>query len=511
MATRVVGSGLQESIAQIRKAFSGGVNSVQPHELIKSYLKQDGDKLVINKIKYCLQENVYVVGFGKAVIGMIQPIEAALKTSDGVSHLKKGIVSVPFGIQKTLAKSPHLLPTENSSIEILEGAKDNIPDDASFSATKRIVSLIQTLKEQDLLLVLISGGGSALLPFPAPPITLSEKIEIIKSLSCAGATISELNTVRKALSATKGGHLAKLTKVQIVSLILSDIIGSRLDMIASGPTTPNRDPPGAAKNVLEKYNILAPEHVNSVLQRREISSTSLEFSHVTNLVIGNNEKALSGVEASISYQTGGHCLSLVLSSSLIGEASEVGRKLAELVSAATSRIINQDEQLCDSLLTDLCITEEKKKLLIDILEKGSKLRCPICLIFGGETTVAVKGLGRGGRNQEMVLSLSMELEEKMQDSHFAGEVIFLSGGTDGIDGPTDAAGALTYWCSSESGIKSQLQEAQEQGLNPQEFLDSNDSYTYFMQLSSGQYHLKPGHTGTNVMDLQILYITPKCC
>lgn len=412
MAAKALGSSFQENIARIRKAFLEGVNSAQPQEIIKNYLKRDADALVINRIKHKLQQNVYVVGFGKAVIGMVRPIEVALMTSDGVSHLKKGIVSVPLGIRKALVNSPHLLPAENSSVEILEGAKDNIPDDAAFSAAKRIVSLVQTLREQDLLLVLISGGGSALLPYPVPPITLNEKIEIIKLLSQAGATITELNTVRGALSLVKGGRLTELTKAKVVSFILSDIIDSPLNMIASGPTVPHRNPPGAAEKVIEKYNILAPEHIKSVLQRRVPSSALLEFPHVTNLIIGSNENALSGVEASIFHQTGGRCLSLVLSSSLTGEASEIGKKIAELVSATTNVIFsNQDEQVCESILSDLCVNEDKKKNLIDLLEKGPKLTWPICFIFGGETTVTVKGLGRGGRNQEMVLAASVGLEE----------------------------------------------------------------------------------------------------
>ncbi|XP_042241312.1 glycerate kinase-like isoform X2 [Homarus americanus] len=504
-----VGCNLQENITRIKEAFMGGVNAVQPHELIRKHITQDSEKLVINGIKFDLQQNVYMIGFGKAVIGMVRPIERALTTSDGVTHLKRGIISVPFGIQETFINHPDILPEENSLVEIVEGAKDNIPDEAAFTTAKRIVSLVKKLGEKDILLVLISGGGSALLPYPIPPLSLNEKIEIIKSLSQAGASITDLNTVRKVLSVTKGGGLAELTKTRIISLILSDIINSPLDMIASGPTVCNRDAPQSAEKVLEKYNISTPGHIKAIIKGKATSSTVAEFSHVTNYIIGSNKTALLGVETSLFSQTGSHCYPLILSSSLRGEASEIGRKMAELVVAITQILGGkQDDQLSNSLLSDLCVDVDKKKAIIDTLEKIRKFQSPIWLVFGGETTVTVTGSGRGGRNQEMVLSASVALEEKLQNTKFVGEVIFLSGGTDGIDGPTDAAGALTYWCSSDHDVKSQLQEARQQGLSPENFLGANDSYSYFTSLSSSQYLLKPGHTGTNVMDLQILFIKP---
>nr|XP_045600736.1 glycerate kinase-like [Procambarus clarkii]XP_045600738.1 glycerate kinase-like [Procambarus clarkii]XP_045600739.1 glycerate kinase-like [Procambarus clarkii]XP_045600740.1 glycerate kinase-like [Procambarus clarkii]XP_045600741.1 glycerate kinase-like [Procambarus clarkii]XP_045600742.1 glycerate kinase-like [Procambarus clarkii] len=507
MAAKVLRSSVQENILRIQKAFLDGVNAVQPHELIGKYLKQDTDKLFINGTQFDLQQNVYVVGFGKAVIGMLQPIQLALMTSKGESHLNRGILSVPFGIQRTLVNKLPLLPSETSYIEILEGAKENIPDEASFAASKKIVSLVKELGKQDLLLVLISGGGSALLPYPVPPLTLDEKSEMIRSLSHAGASITELNTVRKVLSVTKGGGLAKLTNARIVSLILSDIINSPIDMIASGPTVPNRDAPGAAEEILKKYNISTPECISTIIQKKTINSSLSQFPHVTNLIIGSNETALVGVEASVRDDS--NSLSLVLTSALTGEASTVGRNIAELIVAMTHIMCGHQSELSEHLLLDLCVSVDKRKSITEILIKSSEFKYPIWLIFGGETTVTVRGSGRGGRNQEMVLSTSVALEEKLHGSEFIGEIIFLSGGTDGIDGPTDAAGALTYWCSSEIGIRSQAQEAREQGLIPEDFLGINDSYTYFTQLSAGQYLLKPGHTGTNVMDLQIIFINPK--
>ncbi|XP_042861309.1 glycerate kinase-like isoform X2 [Penaeus japonicus] len=505
MASKYLKGNIQESISRIRKAFMAGVDSVQPHELIEKHLQRNNESLEINKGKYSLTNNVYVVGFGKAVIGMVRPVEEALKNSDGTSHVKEGVISVPIGIQDTFAKKLHLLPSEDSVIEIVEGAKNNIPDEAAYAAARKILSLVQRLKKDDLLLVLISGGGSALLPYPTPPLTLNEKSELVKSLSKKGATITELNTVRKALSLTKGGKLASATEAQVVTLILSDIIGSPLDMIASGPTVCNTDPVDAAENILKKHGIIITENLKHVLDRNAFDKREAN-PNVSNCIIGSNETALSGVLSSITKTENKDCQSIILSSSLSGEAGNIGSKMAGFASNILEILCgNKDLQISESDLCDLCINEGKTSL-IDALGSCRKNKTPIWLIFGGETTVQVKGSGRGGRNQEMVLAFSMSFE-KLQGT-CTGEVVFLSGGTDGIDGPTDAAGAVTYWSSFNSGVKSQLKEAKEQGLNPDDFLNNNDSYTYFSQLSSGQYLLQPGHTGTNVMDLQILFINP---
>nr|XP_027211882.1 glycerate kinase-like [Penaeus vannamei] len=506
MASKCLRGNIKESIAKIRKAFMAGVNSVQPHELIKKHLQRKAESLEINKVNYALRNNVYVIGFGKAVIGMIRPVEEALRNSDGTSHIQEGVISVPIGIQDTFAEKPHLLPNENSIIEIVEGAKNNIPDEAAYAGARKILSLVQRLKENDLLLVLISGGGSALLPYPTPPLTLHEKSELVKSLSKKGATITELNTVRKAVSQTKGGKLASATKAEIVTLILSDIIGSPLDMIASGPTVCNTDPVDAAENILLKYDITITENLKHILDENALEKRKTN-PNVNNCIIGSNETALSEVLDSIT-KTESDCQPVILSSSLSGEAGHIGRKMAGFAADVLEILCgNKDLQISESDLCDLCINENKPSLM-DALEICRKNKTPIWLIFGGETTVEVKGSGRGGRNQEMVLAFSMSFEEKLQGSTSTGEVVFLSGGTDGIDGPTDAAGAITYWSSFNSEVKSQLKEAKEQGLNPDDFLRNNDSYAYFSQLSSGQYLLQPGHTGTNVMDLQILLINP---
>ncbi|XP_064115365.1 glycerate kinase-like [Macrobrachium nipponense] len=498
---------LCENFARLRTAFSEGINSVQPWELIKKFVRRENGTLVVNNKKHELDHNVYIVGFGKAVIGMVRPLEDLLKDSDSSSHLKGGILSVPFGIQNAFSSRSHVLPRSDSVIEVLEGAKNNIPDESAFASARKICSLVQTLSEKDLLIVLITGGGSALLPYPLAPTTIAEKQDIVKSLSRAGADIVELNTVRKALSATKGGKLAAMTKAQTVSLILSDVINNPLDVIASGPTIVNEDPLGAALNVLSKYSVSIPYHTKALLEKA--TAFSQELPHVTNVLVGSNEPALTAVATSF-LQDGTDC-SMILSSCLQGKASDIGKKMSELAAVITSILCGSGDtdMLRETLFTDLYIGSRERVRFINLLEKVSKDQCPICLIFGGETTVHVKGTGLGGRNQEMVLSYSIHMEKAMEESAFSGEVLFLSGGTDGIDGPTDAAGAITYWSSTSPGFRSQLQEAKQQGLNPEAYLQNNDSYTYFSLLSNGYYSLRPGHTGTNVMDIQILMIYPR--
>lgn len=507
MMQKAMATHFHENVSKIWKVFMAGVDSVHPKQIVKNFVRREGDKLTVGNVQYDLKNNVYVVGFGKAVIGMVNPIEQALKISGNTSHLQKGILSVPVGIQETLGV--YVSADTRNIIEYLEGAANNIPDENAFTASKRIVSLAQSLKEQDLLIILMSGGGSALLPYPVSPLTLQEKCDIIKSLSRGGASIYELNTVRKALSVTKGGGLAQMTRAKIVTLMLSDVIGNRFDTIASGPTMVNTDPPGTALQILQKYNISITDNLSQALQTKSMQNFT-EFFHVNNNIIGSIEIALSTIETSLNEHGDFPSHALVLSSSLTGEAAQVGASMAELAAALTG-VIHGNQQgedfLSEKVLQELCIDNKKKDILKDVVAKCHQLQCPLWLIFGGETTVTVTGTGRGGRNQEMALSASINLEKKMKGSSFKGEVVFMSGGTDGIDGPTDAAGALTYWTSQKS-TGSQVLEARKQDLVPESFLQDNASYDYFSRLSSGKYLFKPGHTGTNVMDIQILLINP---
>lgn len=488
---------IKSTIKSVVSAFESGIKSVQPKQLICELIQRENSCLYVNGQKHTLINNVYIVGFGKGVMGMAAPLEDLLSINSSSSHLQRGIISVPNGIQNTFANRPELLLSENSVIEVMEGAKDNIPDEDALKASEKIMSLIKKLTQDDLLLVLISGGGSALLPAPKSPVSLAQKSQLIKTLSRAGVTINELNTVRKALSTVKGGQLAQMTDARMISLILSDIINSPLDMIASGPTVLNSDPHNAAIEILKRYSVNIPEEVKTALLKT--CNKSQKYDHVSNIIIGSNETALQAVK--INLEATEKCIPIVLSSTLSGDAKAVGGHMVNLAKSIIHALKNSFEET--HMLKYLCISEDRIPLLKGAITQSALNGTPLCLIFGGETTVEVHGTGCGGRNQEMVLAASIALEKEMVDLQFGGSIIFLSGGTDGIDGPTDVAGAITFWDTQGS---SQAAIAKQNDLDPQSYLDNNDSYNYFKLIQEGAYHINTGHTGTNVMDLQILWI-----
>lgn len=329
--------------------------------------------------------------------------------------------------------------------------------------------------------------------------TLEEKQLTTRLLSQAGATINELNTVRKRLSDVKGGNLAQLSyPADTVSLILSDVIGNPLTVIASGPTVQNPDNKEEALTVIRKFCLeeKIPAKVLEII-KRDARDCEEDFSHVNNFLIGSNLTALLAAEKKAVEE--GY-LTLILSDSVQGEASLIGENFATLGKLLKEMLLSEMSEHC--FINELSVILENLNVNPSICCKLERLvrKCSInqqnlCLIAGGETTVKVSGSGLGGRNQEMVLSFlahSETLDSKAID------VIFMSAGTDGADGPTDAAGALTG--------QSAKQEASDQGLDPHVFLHNNDSYNFFKSLSGGAYHIRDGPTGTNVMDIQILCI-----
>lgn len=491
--------------------FHTAVSSVLPETMIKNNMRLMGDTLVVCDRSFHIQRNVYLVGFGKAVLGMAAATEGILGHS-----LVSGVISVPYGIQEALrlAGRWEMLIAPNSKIQVIEGAKYNLPDEDSLRAAKQIKLLAERLTADDLLLVLISGGGSALLPAPVPPVTLEEKQNITKLLASKGATIQELNIIRMTLSVLKGGGLARLAyPAQVVSLVLSDVIGDTLDIIASGPTVATTHTVHDCLEILSKYNLTAsmPKSVSAVLssQGRE-SRCAADFSHVFNSVIGSNTIALNEGKHKaevLGYNT------LILSTSLCGEVS--------MVSTLYSLIILY---VCCSLKSHSCPTSIAKKqhlkqeaqalatklVVPDLLlpEKWEAFDClnpekPVCLLTGGETTVQLQGKGKGGRNQELALRVAVDLHQLSTEKELDLDcnILFLSGGTDGQDGPTDAAGAVA---SLEL-----VHRAKAEGLLVENFLVNNDSYTFFSLFNNGHNLIQTGLTGTNVMDIQAALITPR--
>ncbi|KAK0135881.1 Glycerate kinase [Merluccius polli] len=486
--------------ARAREVFATAVEAVQPDVVVRRSVERKDDSLLIDGRSFVLRNNLHLVGFGKAVLGMAAEAERIVG-----DHLVNGVISVPHGIQETLrchGKNQMLLK-DNSRIKVMEGAKHNLPDGDAQNAAECIKQLASELTEQDLLLVLISGGGSALLPAPIPPISLQEKQDVTRRLAGSGATIQELNTVRRALSLLKGGGLARVAHpAQVVALILSDVIGDPLDLIASGPTVRTDVCPEEVIAILQSYNLSdsLPASVNEVLGRasprwENSKDDSGRTGHVLNTVIGSNGIALkcAGRRArELGFRP------VVLSLGVCGNVKLVSRLYGLLAQFASSRDEPPPELAAEMLRLgpevgvaswDLCRT-------MQVLDEGRKEGWgATCLLAGGEPTVELTGKGRGGRNQELALRVGLELRGMELPPRGP---VFLSGGTDGQDGPTEAAGAVT-----DGGL---WEEARAQGLDIDGHLNDNDSFTFFSNVSGGQRLLSPGLTGTNVMDVHMLLI-----
>lgn len=434
--------------------FSAAIGAVNPHHIVREFSDEIRSAVINKKVRRCL-----VAGFGKSSCQMGKAFEELFDAdliTDGIIITKYGhAVSRPLNFSSS--------QLQNSSLRIYE-AGHPIPDENGFRATGGIIELLKDADEETLVVCLISGGGSALLVSPYKGITLKEKQTMTGMLLKAGADITEVNTVRKHISRVKGGRLAEIAyPARIVTLILSDVIGDKLDVIASGPTAPDTSTFGDAMEVIRKFRLdeKIPANVLNILKKGvagDIPDTPKPgnpiFKNVQNIIIGNNLKAVNAA-ADRARLSGFHAE--IIASDISGEARDVGRWLA-------------------------------KKAVESKGTKAKRHKGMMCLISGGETTVTVRGKGKGGRNTELALSFAMEMDG-------IEGITFLSAGTDGTDGPTDAAGAIVDGKTMDM--------AKSLGLNPQEYLDNNDSYNFFKQIDS---LLITGPTGTNVMDLQIILI-----
>jgi len=421
------------------------VRSVKNHLVRRGNLLELGDQIFdLSKFK-----NVYVIGMGKASAAMAVAVEEILG-----GFLTGGIVNVKYGHGRPL------------NIIRCNEAGHPVPDEAGLRGSQQIVQMLKQTAERDLVICLISGGGSALLPLPAEGLTLDDKQRLTQELLRCGATIQEINVLRKHVSRVKGGRLVKLAYPStLISLIISDVVGNDLDSIASGPTVPDGSTFGDCLGVLDRYAIreTVPASVRAYLEkgtRGEIEETPKAedpvFQRTWNIIIASNTVALRAA-AQKAEELGYN--SLILSSSIEGETRVVAR-----VHAAIAR---------------------------EILETENPVARPACVISGGETTVTIQGQGLGGRNQEFVLSAIIAIDG-FED------VVVLSGGTDGTDGPTDAAGAV--------GDGLTAQRARGMGLEPGDYLSDNDSYNFFKPLED---LLMTGPTFTNVMDLRIMIADQK--
>jgi len=405
------------------------LTQLNPSLLVSSRLTRKKNTLMVLDKKYDLTKfsHIYLIGFGKASYGMAQGVHAIVDVTQGA------IITTE---QKTL-----------SGIDTYQGTHP-LPSQKNIQATQHLLDIVNTTSEQDLLLVLISGGGSSL--FCHPTIPLDDLTDLTATLLNKGCTITELNTIRGHLSTVKLGKLAMRTKAHIVSLIISDVIGDPLDFIASGPTYPGTSTPTDAKKILQKYSLwdtnpaIKKSITRAITHQKKEKKVSLK--NVDNLIIANNQLACTKA-ATVAQKHGYY--PYILTTTLQGEARQIGKDLARYAK---------------------------------IFPRANSI-----IIAGGETTVTVTGNGKGGRNQELVLSALQELHDI--------PIVIASCGTDGIDGFTNAAGAIADGYS--------LSRASKKGLDPCIYLKNNDSYTFFHKLSD---LLITGPTGTNVMDLHVLVI-----
>ncbi|XP_007519221.2 glycerate kinase [Erinaceus europaeus] len=488
--------------AQARQLFESCVGAVLPGPMLHRTLSfdPDGGQLKVRDRSFQLRQNLYLVGFGKAVLGMAAAAEELLG-----QHLVQGVISVPRGIRAAMecAGKQEMLLKPHSRIQVFEGAENNLPDRDSLRAALAIRQLAEGLTADDLLLVLISGGGSALLPAPIPPVTLEEKQTLTKLLAARGATIQELNTIRKALSQLKGGGLAQAAyPAQVVSLILSDVVGDPMEVIASGPTVASVHNVQDCLHILSRYGLRAalPRSVKTVLARADSDPHGPHTcGHVLNVIIGSNALALA--EAQQRAEALGY-RAVVLTAAMQGDVKSVAHFYGLLARAAGARLslsgagpsMEEDAELHE-LVAELQLPDLQLK---DALAAVAEASGPICLLSGGEPTVQLQGSGKGGRNQELALRVGVELG---QGPRGPVDVLFLSGGTDGRDGPTEAAGA---WVTPELAS-----QAAAEGLDVSTYLAHNDSHTFFCRFQSGAHLLHTGMTGTNVMDTHLLFLRPR--
>jgi len=431
-----------------REIFSAGLSAVAPDKAVMRACQLVNNVLTVGQKAYRLDafDKILVIGVGKGSALMAKAIEDVLG-----ERITAGLITVKYGYIESLRR-----------IEICE-AGHPLPDKKGMLCAERILKLALSADGKTLVMCLISGGGSALLPLPAVRLTLEDKQQTTEVLLRCGATIHEINTLRKHISNIKGGRLAlAIYPATMVSLLLSDVVGDDLDCIASGPCVADATTFADCLNIVQKYHLeeLLPQAVYQYFKDGAVGCIKETpkpgdriFDQCQNVIIANNSLALE--QAALKAVELGYDV-LLQSEPVTGEARDVAVAHVEYVKKLQSRCSDGDS--------------------------------PLCVISGGETTVSINGKGLGGRNQEYALAAAISLEGTK-------DVTLLSAGTDGTDGPTDAAGAFAD--------ESTMQRARTLELDACSFLDNNDSYHFFDQLED---LYKTGPTNTNVMDLQIFLV-----
>ncbi len=424
--------------------------AADPRAAVHRHVRLQGERLDVSGKSYDLGavDGIWVVGAGKAAPAMAKALQDLLR-----DRLSGGILIVPYGQGSiNLGLAP---------VEVVE-AGHPIPDEAGAAGSERLAGLLASSGERDLVLAVLSGGASALTTLPAPGLALPDLQLTTDLLLRSGATIAELNCVRKHLARLKGGDLVRqAASAQVVGLILSDVVGDSVDVIASGPTAPDSTSFADTWAIFERYALV--QDLPAAVRERvkagmlgDVPDTPKPgnplFQRVQNVIVGSNGRA---AEAAVEAARQQGMNALLLSTFVEGEARQVGR-----VAAALAR---------------------------EIACHDRPVSRPACLIWGGETTVTVRGLGRGGRNQELALAAALAMQGLPG-------LMLVALATDGIDGPTDAAGAVA---TGET-----VERARALGFDASECLYANDSYPFFAVLDD---LIRTGPTGTNVSDLMFLF------
>ena len=441
---------LRKSATQI---IDKALKAANPIIAIRKTLLREGDRIWIEsgggkKGVFDLSNfnKIFVVGAGKATAAMAKAVEEIL--SDRITN---GIINVKYGYTESLEK-----------IKINE-AGHPIPDENGESGAKEIISLLKEAAKNTLVICLISGGGSALLPLPAGQIKLQDKMDVTDLLLKCGADIVEIDSIRKHLSGIKGGQLARAAyPATVLTFIVSDVIGDRLDTIASGPTVPDETTYNDAARVLDKYNLWnevpknVAKRIKSGIENADLETPKpgdVAFENVFNYIVASNFQALKAAKLkaeNLGFNT------LILSSTIQGETRDVAR-----VHAAVAQ---------------------------EIRTTGNPLAPPACIVSGGETTVAIKGKGKGGRNQEFALAAAIDISGLEN-------TVILSIGSDGTDGPTDAAGGIVDGNTVKKALRVDM--------NPLAYLNENDSYSFLKGVDG---LIITGPTNTNVMDIRLILV-----
>lgn len=439
---------LDEMRFDARNIFNHCIKAVEPRASIRKFCTVKDSVLSIGNHSFNLQnfKHVYVIGAGKASAPMASEIEHMIG-----NFITDGLISVKYEHAEALKR-----------IKLVE-AGHPIPDENGQTAAKQILKIAQSAAERDLILCLISGGGSALLPLPEDNLSLKDKQSTLSILLSCGATIHEINTIRKHISRIKGGKLSRAAyPAHIISLILSDVVGDNLDVIASGPTVADPTTFHDCLNIFKKYDV-------------EKQMPEAVVNHIKSGISGNlKETPKPGDPIFLKNQN------IIIGSNI--EAISAGKKFAENIGYNTlilSTLIEGDT--VESALFHSAIAKEIQKT-------GNPIPSPACILSGGETTVRIRGDGLGGRNQEFALASAIEIQDQEN-------IVVLSAGTDGTDGPTDAAGAISDTFT--------IKNARLMGLEAQDYLLNNDSYHFFKTIND---LFLTGPTKTNVMDLRIMLV-----